>query len=90
MRAHREEIARLRLTRSEIPDDLRYPLTLELFCDPVSAADGHTYERCAIEEWFETGARASPITNEPLESLKLIPQHTVKKLTAAFIDSHRR
>ena len=42
------------------------------------------------KEWLATGARTSPVTNEPLESLKLVPQHTVKKLTAAFIDSHRR
>ena len=88
--AHRREIAALKLGRGEIPDDLRCPLTLEIFLDPVSAADGHTYERVAIEEWLATGARTSPVTNEPLESLKLVPQHTVKKLTAAFIDSHRR
>ena len=44
LQRHRAEISRLRLTRAEIPDDLRCPLTLELFLDPVSAADGHTYE----------------------------------------------
>ena len=34
LREHREEIARLRLTRGEIPEDLRCPLTLELFATP--------------------------------------------------------
>jgi len=90
LRSHREEIARLRLTRGEIPEDLRCPLTLDLFCDPVTAADGHTYERVAIEEWFATGSRTSPTTNEPLTSTLLIPQHTVKKLVCAFMDTRRR
>ena len=89
LRSHREEIARLRLTRGEIPEDLRCPLTLDLFCDPVTTADGHTYERVAIEEWFATGSRTSPTTNEPLTSTLLIPQHTVKKLVCAFMETRR-
>ena len=90
LREHRAEIARLRLTRGEIPEDLRCPLTLDLFCDPVTAADGHTYERVAIEEWYATGSRTSPTTNEPLTSTLLIPQHTMKKLVCAFMDTRRR
>ena len=68
---------------------LRCPLTLELFCDPVSAADGHTYERVAIEEWLKTKG-TSPMTQEPLQSKTLIPQHTMKKLVCAFMDTRRR
>ena len=89
MRSHREEIARLRLTRGEIREDLRCPLTLELFCDPVTAADGHTYERVAIEEWLKTKG-TSPMTQEPLTDTRLIPQFTVKKLVCAFMDTRRR
>ena len=89
LREHREEIARLRLTRGEIPEDLRCPLTLELFCDPVSAADGHTYERVAIEEWLATGSRTSPSTGQPLQSTALIPQFTVKRLVVAFMETRR-
>ena len=89
LRSHREEIARLRLTRGEIPEDLRCPLTLELFCDPVTAADGHTYERVAIEEWLKTKG-TSPMTQEPLTDTRLIPQYTVKKLVCAFMDTRRR
>ena len=89
LRAHREEIARLRLTRAEIPEDLRCPLTLDLFCDPVTAADGHTYERVAIEEWLKTKG-TSPMTQEPLTDTRLIPQYTVKKLVCAFMDTRRR
>ena len=56
----------------------------------MTAADGHTYERVAIEEWLATGSRTSPTTNEPLQSTALIPQHTVKKLVCAFMDTRRR
>ena len=65
-------------------------MAIDLFCDPVTAADGHTYERVAIEEWFATGSRTSPTTNEPLQSTALIPQHTMKKLVCAFMDTRRR
>jgi len=33
------------------PPDLCCPILRELFEDPVSAADGETYERAAIEQW---------------------------------------
>ena len=89
LREHREEIARLRFRRGDVPEDLRCPLTLELFCDPVTAADGHTYERVAIEEWLATGSRTSPSTGQPLQSTALIPQLTVKRLVCAFMETRR-
>ena len=42
-----------------------------------------------IEEWLATGARTSPVTNEPLESLKLVPAHAMKRMIRNFLDSHR-
>ena len=39
----------------------RCPITRDTMTDPVSAADGYTYERCQIEEWLE-GSNMSPIT----------------------------
>jgi hypothetical protein len=47
--------------------DLRCPISLELMQDPVIALDGHTYEREAIEKWFEC-SNSSPLTNEKLDS----------------------
>jgi len=49
------------------------------------AQDGHTYERVCIEEWFETGARTSPQTNEPLASTHLVPNHALRKMIATFL-----
>ena len=54
--------------------------------DPVITADGTTFERCAIQEWFSTGARTSPTTNEPLENLTLIPNHVCKRLINALME----
>ncbi len=49
------------------------PITHEPFVDPVVTADGHTYERWAIERWFEDGNFTSPLTNLPLSSRRLAP-----------------
>ena len=45
-----------------------------LMKDPVITADGTTFERCAIKEWFETGARTSPTTNRRWRTW-VIPNH---------------
>ena len=46
--------ADLILEGGDPPKDLLCPLTLDLFEDPVVAVDGHTYERAAIEKWFQS------------------------------------
>ena len=68
LRHHRAEIERLRISRDELPEDLCCPITCELMKDPVITADGTTFERCAIKEWFETGARTwsrPPLSRDP-------------------------
>ena len=63
----------------DAPEEFLCPISMEVMQDPVIAADGHTYERRAIEAWFSR-ARTSPVTNEPLEHLHLIPAHTIRSL----------
>ena len=68
--------------------ELTCPISFALFEDPVIAADGHTYERTAIEEWLKRDPSASPrspLTRENLSSRLLVPNRTVKKLA----DAHR-
>lgn len=43
-----------------IPIDFFCPLTKRVFVDPMVAFDGLTYERSAIEPWFESNERARP------------------------------
>jgi hypothetical protein len=52
--------------------------------DPVVVEDGHTYERCAIESWFVSGKCTSPLTNLPLRSLKVVPNHALKNCIDLF------
>lgn len=44
--------------------------------DPVIASDGFTYERSAIEGWLAR-KNTSPMTNEPLAHLTLVPNVSV-------------
>ena len=46
-------------------DILQCPITLDIFCDPVLAKDGYTYERKAIQDWIRNHG-TSPMTREPL------------------------
>jgi len=52
----------------EAASEFLCPITLELPLDPVTAADGHIYERSAIERHMATQGAAlrSPITNMPM------------------------
>ena len=48
--------------------------------DPVLAADGHTYEREAIERWLENNDE-SPVTGGILRHTRLIP-NVIRKCIA--------
>ena len=58
---------------------LRCPLTNKPFCDPVVAEDGCTYERNAIEKWFET-SKQSPGTREEIGT-RLVSNTVVKYIS---------
>eukprot|EP01044_Picomonas_judraskeda_P024780 COSAG03_NODE_6951_length_982_cov_16.617946_1_plen_296_part_10 len=60
------------------------PFTYEIMRDPVICADGHTYERAAIERWFRTGKNTSPKTNLPLAHRNLIPNITLRQAIEQF------
>ncbi len=53
--------------------DFVCPISYEVMKDPVVAADGHSYERAALEKWFEMTAfpAKSPLTNQPLAHQRL-------------------
>ncbi len=51
------------------------------------AADGFTYERQAILDWFEHSNR-SPMTNQELESLELKPNYAIKSILQLLQDSN--
>jgi hypothetical protein len=59
------------------------PISLSVMEDPVLAGDGHSYDRASIELWLQSHA-VSPITNLPLASATLIPNHALRSAIAEF------
>jgi major membrane immunogen (membrane-anchored lipoprotein) len=59
---------------------------MELMEDPVICEDGYTYERKNIEMLPNS---LSPMTKEPIDRTKVIPNRTVKKLIENFIRENR-
>lgn len=47
--------------------------------DPVCTADGHTFERAAIEQWLTTHA-TSPLTGLRLLTKDLTPNHHLRAM----------
>ncbi len=50
---------------------------MEPMLHPVVTADGHTYERAAIEAWLEQHD-TSPLTNERLPHRQVVPNMLVR------------
>jgi hypothetical protein len=59
------------------------PITRERMEEPVLAADGITYEKRAIEEWFQRGNAKSPMTNQSIETT-LTPNINLKQAIDAM------
>lgn len=58
--------------------------------DPVVAADGHTYEREAIQQWIDRrGGQQwpSPMTNQMMEVTALIPNYNLRSAIQAHLSS---
>jgi hypothetical protein len=68
---------------SSYPSELECPITGVLFVDPVMTDDDKTYERAAIQRWFDGGHRTSPATNLSLPSLRLRPNRLLASLCEA-------
>ena len=49
--------------------------------DPVIAADGHTYERVAIDQWLQH-RDISPVTGSALAHMRLVPNVLIRKAIA--------
>jgi hypothetical protein len=90
---------------SEPPAELLCPLTGKVMSDPVICSDGHTYERMAIEQHFQSQIDlqhqlsgdassptvvTSPLTKQRLDSAALIPNRAVQNMVAKFHASQER
>eukprot|EP00941_MAST-03F_sp_MAST-3F-sp1_P004378 g4378.t1 len=71
------------------PNNLLCPITLSLFKDPVFTADGHSYERTAIEQHFRKNC-TSPATNLRLPHKKLVPNFRLRALCIEWKEQQAR
>jgi U-box domain len=69
----------LSMSHSNMVRDLKCPLTLDVMEDPVVVSDGHTFEREAIEMWFDRSSK-SPMTNQYLDTCNVTPNITLRKV----------
>ena len=71
----------------EPPADFICPITTEIMSDPVMAADGHSYERSAIERWLATKS-TSPMTGEALQHTHTFPNHALRGRIREWQEAH--
>ena len=69
---------------SKLPEEVVCPITQVIMSDPVTAADGFTYERAAITDWLEQ-KDTSPITGAVLANKTLAPNAMAKKIAEWFM-----
>lgn len=71
------------------PGDLKALLTCpgsqRLLTDAVIAADGHSYDRRFLEDWFCRGHLVSPVTLERLPHTRMVPNHSIKTLALELL-----
>ena len=75
--------------QESIKKSFECPITKLIIKRPVIAADGHTYDQGAIEEWFEN-KNTSPLTGEPMANTKLISNHHLKSQIEGFMDAEKK
>ncbi|KAI9905887.1 hypothetical protein PsorP6_013966 [Peronosclerospora sorghi] len=65
---------------SSVPEQLICPITGCPMLDPVVAADGHSYEREAILQWFKS-SNISPMTGIHMSTTQVFPNFTLRQLS---------
>ena len=70
-----QELKRVKSALDESANHLVCAISMALPVDPVTAMDGHVYERSAILEWIAVGNGKSPRTNVPMGTTLLAAPH---------------
>lgn len=77
------------LRQLETPTFMRCPITIERLRSPVTVADGHTFERVAIQRWLAR-RKTNPLTGAPLASYQLHPNLALRDAVRAWEREHGR
>ena len=75
----------LKTALTEVPPQYLCPITYEVMKEPVVCADGHTYERSAIEEWLRAGKLTSPVTGKRLPSVTTVTNFALRSSIEEFV-----
>lgn len=72
-----------------IPDEFLCPITGEIMMDPVNVcAEGHIFERSAINQWSQQGRNNCPTCRTPLGSHR--PERHLKQAISDWLIAHPR
>ena len=69
--------------RSDVPPSFICPISLEVMTDPVTAADGHSYEHSEIKRWLQN-SDLSPQTGALLPNKQLTRSHALRNAIEEF------
>ncbi|KAK3229542.1 hypothetical protein Dsin_001423 [Dipteronia sinensis] len=73
---------------TNIPDEFRCPISLDLMRDPVIVASGHTYDRNSISQWINSGHHTCPKSGQRLIHMALIPNYALKSLVHQWCEEN--
>ncbi|KAL3717968.1 hypothetical protein ACJRO7_003151 [Eucalyptus globulus] len=73
---------------TNIPDEFRCPISLDLMRDPVIVSSGHTYDRTSIAQWINSGHHTCPKSGQRLIHMALIPNYALKSLVHQWCQEH--
>jgi hypothetical protein len=76
------------MAENKAPDYFVCPIGSELMTDPVMTSNGFTYEKSAIERWFEEN-NTDPKTNLVLEDKTLTPNVQLHQAIQAYVAAKR-
>ena len=71
------------------PPSFLDPVTYEIMGDPVFTADGQTFERRVVEEWFADND-TSPLHGGRLEHKRLVPNIALRKSIDEWRSKHHK
>ncbi|KAJ7535059.1 hypothetical protein O6H91_12G016900 [Diphasiastrum complanatum] len=74
---------------TNVPDEFKCPISLELMRDPVIIATGQTYDRISIQRWIDSGHSTCPKSGLNLSHLNLVRNYALKSLINRWCEEHK-
>lgn len=72
----------------EVPDFLTCKISMGLMDEPVVTPSGITYEHRLLLEHLNRNGPTDPLTREPCDAKRLVPNYAVKEATSWFLERY--